>query len=346
MTEAARQIINDAMDIHGGRGIMLGPRNYLGRVYEALPISITVEGANILTRCLIIFGQGAIRCHPYVLKEMYAVMDPDKQHGLVEFDKTFFAHIRYTISNTLKLKLHFLSGMAFCSAPEEDRAWKKYYKRFSFFSLALAVCADFAMLILGGDLKRKENLSARLGDVLSYLYMASAVLKYNHDNGNPEAEKPYVQWTLDYCLYNIHKSLEGFLINFPVRILGKSLQWIIFPFWFKYRMSKDKVDLTISRDMMQDTELRTRLARDCIAVDNVENAWRTMLTVEPLLDMVREGVKQGAIDKNLPQEQRVAAALEQKIITQQDAELLREFLGMQLDVLQVDEFTQAELTGR
>lgn len=345
MTEMARMVLNDAMDIHGGRGIMLGPRNYLGRVYEALPISITVEGANILTRCLIVFGQGAIRCHPYVLKEMLAVMDNDPKRGLEQFDAAFFSHIRYTLFNFLKLFINTFTGMLFCAVPGSDPKWSKYYRRLGFFSLALACTSDMAMLCLGGSLKRKENLSARLGDVLSYLYMASAVLKYNHDHGNQAEEQPYVQWALNYCLYKIQNAFDEFFTNFPLWICAKPMQWLILPFWRKYRVSTDALELQISKNMMQSSALRARLVQNCMPVVSIEQAWLKMLEVEPIITAIDQAVKSGTIAKSLPRSDRIAQAVTLKIISGPDANKLREFETMQLEVLQVDEFTEAELIG-
>lgn len=346
MTEMARKVINDAMDIHGGRGIMLGPHNYLGRVYEALPISITVEGANILTRCLIIFGQGAIRCHPYILQEMLAVTNPNQEEALRTFDKAFFAHIRYTVGNYVKLIFHSITFTLFCDAPSAVPSWKKYYQRLSYFSLALACCADMAMLCLGGNLKRKENLSARLGDILSYLYMASAVLKYNHDHGDQTEEKPYVEWLLDYCLHNIQLAIEGLLVNFPMPFIAKPLQWLILPPWRNYSLPKDEFELQISKHMMQSSALRDRITRNTIPVTNLEQAWQQMQALEPLFNVIDQAVKNGTIPKGLDKEDRIAQAVASKVITSEEAKQLHDFAAIQLAVMQVDEFTQAELTGR
>lgn len=346
MTEMARQVINDAMDIHGGRGIIMGPRNYLATMYEATPIGITVEGANILTRSLIIYGQGAIRCHPYVLKEMLAVINPDPKQGLLDFDAAFCGHFWYTFVNFTKLKWHSLTGMIFCGAPDTDATWKKYYKNLSFFSIALACCSDVAMLFLGGSLKRKENLSARLGDVLSYLYIASAVLKYNHDNGNTSDDQPFVRWTLDFCLYNIQTSLEYFLLNFPVRWVAKPLQWLIFPVWRNYRLPSDALALQLSSFMMQPSALRERLTADCMPVENLEQAWLKMHEAEPLIAKINHAVKTGDIKKSLKSAARIAQAVTQKIISEQEANMLRDFEAMQLDILQVDDFSESELTGK
>jgi len=345
MTELARHTVNDAMDIHGGRGIMSGPKNYLGAMYDASPVGITVEGANILTRCLMIYGQGAIRCHPYVLKEMFAATNPDAEKGLREFDTALRGHFWYTFANFAKMKLHSFTGMVFCAAPDNDPSWSKYYKRLSFFSIALACCSDVAMLFLGGNLKRKENLSARLGDVLSYLYMASAVLKYNHDNGNTTEDQPFVRWTLDFCLYNIQTSLEYFLLNFPVRWAAKPLQWIIFPAWRNYRLPSDDLSLQLSNFMMQESALRERLTANCMPVADLERAWRKMLEAEPILTKIDQAVKAGNIKKIIKGSEKIEQAVAQKIITSQEADIVREFEVMQLDILQVDDFSKAELAG-
>ncbi len=345
MTELARYVINDAMDIHGGRGIMSGPKNYLGTMYDATPVGITVEGANILTRCLIIYGQGAIRCHPYVLKEMFAVVNPDPKQGLLEFDKAFCGHFWYTFTNFFKMKLHSLTGMIFCEAPDSDPTWSKYYKSLSFFSVALACCSDVAMLCLGGNLKRKENLSARLGDVLSYLYMASAVLKYNHDNGNSTEDQPFVRWALDFCLYNIQTSLEYFLLNFPVRWIAKSLEWIIFLVWRNYRLPSDALSLQLSNFMMQPSALRDRLTANCMPVVELEQAWLKMIEADPIMAKIEQAVKSGIIKKSLSSADKAAQAVTAKIITSQEATILHDFEVMQLSVLQVDDFSKAELIG-
>ena len=188
-TELARHISTDAMDIHGGKGICLGPNNYLARGYQSSPIGITVEGANILTRSLIIFGQGAIRCHPYVFKEMESV----RTNNLVEFDKAFFGHMGFILANLTKSIIFAWTDASFTMAPASSV--KKYYQLVHKYSANLAFLADFSMAVLGGKLKRKEKLSARLGDMLSSLYLASAVLKRFYEDGEPEADLALVEWS-------------------------------------------------------------------------------------------------------------------------------------------------------
>ncbi len=205
MTSLSRTIVNDAMDIHGGKGIMLGPNNYLGRAYQSVPISITVEGANILTRSLMIFGQGVIRCHPYLRDEMKALNQKDQELGLKVFDQILGQHISYTLSNFARLIFHsFTAGFFAASYPLQ--ALKGPIRQLSRMSLALAFVSDVALFIMGGKLKRSERLSARLGDVLSYLYLASAVLKYYQDSGEQKWDIPYANWALQTCLYRIQNA--------------------------------------------------------------------------------------------------------------------------------------------
>src|ERR1700677_2458222 len=192
-TEFGRMIANDAMDVHGGKSICLGPKNYLGRGYQIVPVAITVEGANILTRSLIIFGQGAVRCHPFVLKEMNAVRDQDRKHGVSEFDRALFGHIGFTISNAARSLLMALSFARFKRVPESGPT-RRYYQHIDRFSASFAFATDVAMLTLGGYLKKKETISARLGDVLSCIYLASMVLKHHENEAQPAEELPIVEW--------------------------------------------------------------------------------------------------------------------------------------------------------
>lgn len=213
ITEMSRVVVNKAMDVHGGRGIMLGPHNYLGNCYGSVPISITVEGANILTRNLMIFGQGAIRCHPYIQQSIEAINDSDPVLGMLNFEAIFFKHCRYSMARLLRGIVHAFSAGWFCITPKI--AAKPYYSRqLDRMTMALAWVADLSLAILGGRLKRLEKLSARLGDVLSYLYMACALLKYAQDRGNHAEDKAHVDWGMQLCLYQIQSAFLGFLIIF------------------------------------------------------------------------------------------------------------------------------------
>jgi acyl-CoA dehydrogenase len=215
-TEFGRKVANDTMDVHGGKAIMMGPKNYVGRNYMATPIAITVEGANILTRSLIIFGQGAMRCHPYVLRELQAAQDTDPERGLLEFDDALFSHIGYAISNAARAFILALTHAKFSNVPLNTPT-RRYYQNVNRYSAAFALATDFAMLTLGGKLKVKELLSARLGDILSCMYLASAVLKHFENQGRRAVDLPLVEWSVRTLMYHAQEQLHGFLRNFPNR---------------------------------------------------------------------------------------------------------------------------------
>ena len=200
-TEMSRRVADDAMDIHGGKGVMRGPTNYLATAYTSLPISITVEGANILTRNLIIFGQGAIRCHPYVLREMRAAADEDPVRSLETFDRLIFGHVGYALSNAMRSFVLGLTHGHLSAKPTSARVGR-YYQHINRFSAAFALACDASMFLVGGELKRKEQLSARLGDILSYLYLGSMVLKHHQDQGSPADDVPLVEWSCRTLMYN------------------------------------------------------------------------------------------------------------------------------------------------
>ena len=214
MTERARACVNDAMDIHGGKGICLGPNNWVGRGYQVLPVGITVEGANILTRTLIIFGQGAIRAHPYVLREMRAAKQLRGDEASIEFDDAFTAHIGHTISNGVRALLHGLTRSMFASAPlHAARETRHYYRHVTRLSAAFAFLADVSMLAMGGALKRKEKISGRLGDVLSMMYLVSATLKRYEDQGRLKADLPLVRWSVRDALYSAQEAIDQVLVD-------------------------------------------------------------------------------------------------------------------------------------
>jgi acyl-CoA dehydrogenase len=227
-TEMGRMIANDAMDVQGGKGIMLGPKNYLGRGYQMVPVSITVEGANILTRSLIIFGQGAVRCHPWVLKEMNAAQDHDHERGKREFDAVLFHHIGFTISNAVRSFVGALTLSRIVTAPLRGPT-TRYFEHINRFSASFAFATDIAMLSLGGYLKKKENPSARLGDVLSSMYLASMVLKHYQNQGAPPADLPLVEYSCRSLLYQAQEQLHSFLRNFPNRWLAGLMRLVNFP---------------------------------------------------------------------------------------------------------------------
>lgn len=257
-TEGMRQVVNDAMDVHGGRGICMGPSNYLARAYQSIPISITVEGANILTRSLIIFGQGAMRCHPYIIELINASADPDQEQGLQRFDQALFKHLGYAVCNGARSFVYGLSRSRLASSPIEGPT-RGYFKRLARMSASYAFVSDFAMLFLGGGLKRKEKLSGRFADALSYMYLSSAVLKRYEDTGRPAEDLAFVEWSTKYCLYKVQDALDEILRNFPSTMVGQILRLFVFPTGKSLRYPNDKVGHEVAKRLIVPSETRDRL---------------------------------------------------------------------------------------
>ncbi|AHE98048.1 acyl-CoA dehydrogenase [Thioalkalivibrio paradoxus ARh 1] len=257
LTERYRQVVNHAMDIEGGRGICVGPNNLLARAYQAAPIAITVEGANILTRSMIIFGQGAIRCHPWVLREYRAVHDPNPERGLSEFDRALVGHLRFLLRNAAASLLLGLSRGRLARVPRSGAA--RHYRTLAWLSSVLALSADAAMITLGGALKRHERLSARLGDVFSELYLASAVLKRFHDDGEPATDEPLVRWALEDSRYRIQESLRSLYRNLPNRPLAWLLRALSFPTGMRFAAPGDRTDHAAAEVLLAPSATRDRL---------------------------------------------------------------------------------------
>jgi acyl-CoA dehydrogenase len=259
-TEFGRMIANDAMDVHGGKGICLGPKNYLGRGYQIVPVAITVEGANILTRSLIIFGQGAVRCHPFVLREMNAARNPDREAGVADFDAALMGHIGFAISNAARSLILGLTLARFTKVPDVGPT-ARYFQHVNRYSASFALATDVAMLALGGYLKKKESLSARLGDVLSAMYLASMVLKHYENQGRHAEDLPLVEWACRSLLYQAQEQLHLFLRNFPNRPLAAFMRLLIFPRGLTYFPPSDRLGRDIVDLIMNPTDARERLSR-------------------------------------------------------------------------------------
>jgi acyl-CoA dehydrogenase len=225
-TERLRKAVDDAMDIHGGKGVIDGPLNYLGDLYRAVPVAITVEGANILTRNLMIFGQGAIRCHPHLLTEMQALAAPDHEKALADFDKAFWAHVSHALKTAGRAFWRSWTRGHFAPRPDVG-AVGRHYRQLSRYASVLAFLADMSLLALGGALKRKEMLSARLGDILSELYLLSAVLKRFEDEGRAEADQALVDYCMAEGVKTIETSIDGIIANFPSRPLAWLLRAVV-----------------------------------------------------------------------------------------------------------------------
>lgn len=352
MTEMSRQVLNDAMDIHGGKAIMLGPKNYLGRAYESLPISITVEGANILTRNLIIFGQGAIRCHPYLQAELMAASNSDEVLGLKNFDNALMKHLSYSLAKVVRNVSHAFTAGLFCTAPK-GMPFKRYYQQLGRMSAALAFVADTTLIVLGGKLKRRESLSARLGDVLSYLYLGSAVLKYYHDANDKKCDIPYVTWALETCLTRAQEAFLAFFKNFPIPVLGFLLRFSVFPYGRVYALPNDNLEHQLAASMMTPSLFRDRLTQYCYLshqktdpIAQLETVLHAMMTEEIILSKIDTAVKEGLISKTENLDIKLQNALAHGIITEEEIKQVHEFERAKFDVIQVDEFSVEQLIGK
>lgn len=349
MTEMMRTAVNDAMDIHGGRGIMYGPRNYLGYAYQAIPVGITVEGANILTRNLMIFGQGAIRCHPYVLPEMEAARNADAAAGLREFDRLLFKHIGYSINRGVRAFTHALTGSVLAPAPASGPT-ARYYRRLARMSTALAFVSDVAMGVLGGDLKRRERLSARLGDVLSNLYLASAVLKYHHDAGRPREELAHVQWAMEHALHEINMAFDGFFANFPNRGMAVFMRFVVFPGGRAFKPVSDRLASRLAAQMMQPGGVRDRITQSAYwgegdaddATGRMEAAFTLLQEAEAPYKAFLKAVAKGQVNA-LEFDAQVRECVEQGILDQAQADLVRRYEKLRYDSIDTDDFDPAEL---
>ena len=304
VTERARAVVNDAMDVLGGKGICLGPSNFMGRAYQQVPIAITVEGANILTRSLIIFGQGAIRCHPYVLREMQAANNPDARAGLRAFDTALIGHLGFAVSNGLRTFWHGLTASRFAHIPAQATPeTRRYYQQLTRFSAAFAFLSDVSMLVLGGGLKRREKLSARLGDILAQLYLASATLKRHHDDGQPAADAPLLHWAIWDAMFRAQQAFEGVLANFPNRAVAWLLARLIFPLGRPYVVPSDALGQAVARLLIAPSPTRDRLTADMYvprhdaveaegdSVGLVELALAATLAAEPAEAKLRAALK-------------------------------------------------------
>ncbi|MEZ5619122.1 MAG: acyl-CoA dehydrogenase [Rhodocyclaceae bacterium] len=341
VTERARQSMNDGMDILGGKGICLGPSNFLGRAYQQVPIGITVEGANILTRSLIIFGQGAVRCHPYVLAEMQAAQNDD----LKAFDKALFAHIGHTFSNGWHAFLTGITGSHFVKVPANVAPeTRRYYQQLTRFSSAFAFLADISMLVMGGDLKRKEKLSARMGDILSLMYLSSAVLKRYEDEGRQSEDAPLMHWAMWDSMFKAQNAFEGMVSNFPSKLVSTLLRRTLFPLGRPYVVPSDRLGGQVANLLIAPSAARDRLTagmylprdeHDPVGV--VELALEATIKAEGVAAKIRAAQKAGALSGNSLQEIE-SQALAHGVITAEEQALLARAHALTAEVIKVDDF--------
>ena len=345
-TELSREVARDVIDIHGGKGVQLGPNNYAGRGWQTVPISITVEGANIMTRSLMIFGQGAIRCHPHVLKEMQAAQISDYATRLRAFDRELFAHIGFAVSNAARSLVLGLTFAKIGNAPG-DKYTKRYYRKLNRYAANLALVADTAMLLLGGKLKFKESLSARLGDVLSNLYIASAMLKRYEDQGRPVADQPLLAWAFHDCAYRMQNALDGVLRNFPIRPAAWLLRALVFPFGRREVPPSDRLGHRVAAILMAPNEARERLGEWAYLTPNANNVIGRMNALLP--DVIaaepieRKFAKARGQLTSLDASAQLAEAEQLGAITADERKLLERVRAATAEFIAVDDFDPAEL---
>jgi len=347
-TERSRMVVNDAMDLHGGKGICLGPSNYLGRAHQQNPIAITVEGANILTRSLLIFGQGAIRSHPYVLREIRAAQESDPKKAIHDFDAALCGHFSLALSNAVRSFLFGLTGGRGIPVPGCSKT-RRYYQQLTRYSSAFALATDVSMLVLGGNLKRSERISARLGDVLSQLYLCSATLKRFEDDGRPSGDWPLLDWAIQDALYRMQEALDGLLHNFPSRPAALLMRWLIFPKGKHMAPPSDALGHQVAALLMKPGAVRDRLtagmylpADEKDAVGALDAALLSMLQCEPLQVKVDAARRDGWVTAT-GEQASLMEACQKGFIDAGEAQLLEKDHALRRRVIMVDDFAPEQL---
>ena len=339
MTERMRQIVNDAMDIHGGKGIMLGPNNMLGRAYQTIPIAITVEGANILTRSMIIFGQGAIRCHPFVLKEIESAAKND----LAAFDQALWGHMSFTLANAARAGWLGITGGVGVPVPGSPET-KRYLQIMTRFSAAFALLSDISMFVIGGSLKRREKISGRLGDILSMLYIMSATVKRFHDEGCQKDDVPLLTWAMYDSFFRVQVAIDGVLANFPSKPIAWILRQLVFPKGMTLTATHDRWGSKVAQILITPGAARDRLTagayvpnKEDDVVGRLEYAMHAVIKADPIEAKMREATKAGKLPQTVLAERR-AAAVAQGIITQAEHDHMVYTDRLKREVIKVDDF--------
>ncbi len=343
LTELIRKVIINAMDIRGGAGICLGPRNLLGRIYQSIPISITVEGANILTRNMIIFGQGAIRGHPYLLREINAARNDNREQGQKDFDLSFMGHAGFIISNLVRSFILGITGSRIAKTAGSYYSGR-YIQHLTRMSSAFAFTSDITMIMLGASLKRKERISARLADILSYMYLASAVIKRFEDDGHNKADIPLMDWACQFSLHTIQESFYDLFENYPNKVIAFMMRVRMFPFGRSFRAPSDRLDHRVADILLSSSESRDRLT-DGIFVPSdpdeplarSEHALHMVIAAEQIEKKVDKAVKKGKIKKGFRMDES-AEALKLSIISEEEYGILKSAIQIRNEVIRVDDF--------
>ena len=301
MTEGMRRTLNDAMDVHGGAGICRGPKNIFAGAYQSIPIGITVEGANILSRSMIIFGQGAVRCHPYMQNMLFGLTDNKPE----TFDRAFFGLLGNFSKNISRSFVYGLTGGSFINPPKKAGQHAKTYKRLTHLSSNFALLTDIALLSLGGDLKRKEGLSGRFADAVSWLMICSATLKRFKDDGEPAAQKPLLDWTMAHGMKQVEEAMHAICRNHPNRFVGLLAHALVFPTGRRFEWPTDKLTHKVARSLFNPTsQVRTMLTQAVhVPGEKVEGlgvleaAYSAVVEAQPIRKKVEKARRDGQIEK-------------------------------------------------
>jgi acyl-CoA dehydrogenase len=352
-TDLMRIVINHAMDVVAGRGVITGPRNFLARAYQAVPIGITVEGANILTRSLMVFGQGAIRCHPFIVEEIEAAGMADEEKAVEKFDGIFYRHLAHTTRNALRAFVLGLSKGWLEVAPRQGNI-QGCYRQLGRFSAAFALMTDVTLLSVGGGLKARQRLSGRMADCLVHLYYATAVIKQWHEEGYPDDQRPIVEWCLRTCLRDLQQSLREAIINYPVPALRWPLRLLVFPLGATgLNGPSDALGAKVAESIVKDTPLRARITRGTFinkdpndSLGRVLNAYQLALETADVRHRLHDALRNrdedelGGIDLLMGHQRKelVDWACAQGVVKADECPKLEEALTALYDVIRVDAF--------
>ena len=351
-TDRMRQSVNDALDIHGGRGICDGPSNYIQGAYQMVPVGITVEGANILTRTLITFAQGALRSHPYLFTEIEALQDPDQDLGVPAFERAFDGHVAFTVSNIFGALFHNLTLGAFASAPPNAGPTRRWWKQLARASRSFALVADATVALLGGGLKVRQKITGRMADALTELYLLSCILKRYEDDGCPRADLKLVDYCAENCLYRFDKALAGTLDNFPIRWVGLLMRPLVFPYGFARNPASDSAGKAIVRAALQPGEFRDRLTRDIFNTDDpsdrvglLEHTLIKVIAAEDADKKLERAIRKGDVHRYYNNDW-IAEAEKKGVINEDEARMLAEIRDLTARVIAVDHFDPADVSHR
>ena len=348
-TERLRQSVNDAMDIHGGRAICDGPSNYLQSAYQMVPVGITVEGANILTRTLITFAQGALRAHPYLYKEVQAAQNPDSRAGLKDFEAAFNGHIAFSLSNVSGAFFHNVTGGMFGEVPEKAYGTAEWYRQLWRASRSFALVSDMMVALLGGGLKTKQRLTGRMADALAELYMLSCVLKRYEDDGKPAGDRLIIELAARNGLYRFQQAIGGVIDNFPVPAARRLMRFVVFPFGRRMKPASDKLSRAVAKLALEPGEVRDRLTRDIYISRDVDDPTGLLeVTMEKVVacqaaeKKLEKAIREGKV-RRYHGIDWFSDAVEKGVITEVEANQLREVERLVARVIAVDHFDPTEV---